>query len=82
MEITKTNKIEQHLKFELDNKDKIDFESVISKFIKSKTQHKIEGSIKRIYIRYYESVDIVEIEIDTIKEDKLKLLESIDVKEK
>ena len=76
MEIAKTNKVKQELLIELENgTDECDkFMSMLVEFIEKESKQKIEGTIEclRVY-KNYESSD-VQIEIKTLKEDKLKLI--------
>lgn len=70
MEITKENKIRQTLKFELQEKERKEFEEHIKKFFEEKTKHCIEGIIDRL------DVTILKLK------DKLKLIENKNIKSK
>lgn len=66
----------QKLKFELtkDSEELKKFETMFIKFFEEESKQKVEGVINNIDVTYYSFGD-VNITINTIKEDKLKLLE-------
>ena len=70
---TKVNQIKQNIKFELGNntKEKKDFLNLIKEFFKSNGE--IEGDIINISFFMFTTGDL-EIGINTIKEDRIKLL--------
>ena len=78
MEIAKKNSINQEIKVELkvNTPEYNRFVALITGFIETESNQKIEGNITNlgIHTNGYDSIRDIEIQIKTLKEDKLKLL--------
>lgn len=70
------NRIENKLKYELKDgtKEHEEFIKLITDFVESKSNNKIEGTIQKIDVSSYSMGDI-DISILSLKEDKLKFIE-------
>ena len=77
LEITKTNKIKQELQFNLDegSDENKRFIALLTEFIETESKQTIEGTIDRLDICIGNYDKDIKMNITTLKEDKLKLIE-------
>lgn len=73
MDITTRNQIKQQMSFELSGYERKEFENIMQEFLERTSGQKIDGAINKIRVSSYTL--LIDIDLEVIKEDRLKLIE-------
>ena len=74
IESTTKNIIKQEISINLEGEEKKKFYELVKNFVEKNTLNKIEGVIDEVFI-HHQYGDTIKLNVNTIKEDKLKMLE-------